>query len=240
MMIYAIGYGGRAPAELIELLRNHGVRTVVDVRLRPDRASMGCYALAKSPEKGIQGLLARAGIGYVGGVQLGNIFLNHDDWATRYEELLDKAGALPPAKPTRVEPRPRPGNSPQTPLVGEPASQVPPYPFLELLPLPRKPPHVPRTPEPLRPLDISPCNLYPKPISAALFTRQALQSSTAIHSEYATLVGKLPRATLATTRTLHCHCFTPQPLSRGERSPRMEAWGNLRSRFPQIPTHKFC
>ena len=77
---------------------------------------------------------------------------------------------------------PRPGNSPQTPLVGEPASQVPPHPLLELLPLPRKPPDGSSALEPLRPLDSSPFNLYPKPISAALFTRQALHFSTAVYN----------------------------------------------------------
>ena len=94
MVIYTIGYGGRAPSEFIELLSSHGIRMVVDVRLRPDRASMGSYALAKSPEKGIQSLLNRNGIGYVSAVQLGNIFLDDHDWAAKYKELLHKAGDL--------------------------------------------------------------------------------------------------------------------------------------------------
>lgn len=94
MTIHTIGYGGRKPTEFIELLSSHGIRTVVDVRLRPDRASMGCYSLAKSPEKGIQGLLARGGMGYVSAVQLGNIFLDDHDWAAKYKELLHKAGDL--------------------------------------------------------------------------------------------------------------------------------------------------
>ena len=72
---------------------------------------------------------------------------------------------------------PRPGNSPQTPLVGEPASQVPPHPFLELLPLPRKPPDVSCALDPLRPLDSSLFNRYPRPISAALFNRHSHAAS---------------------------------------------------------------
>lgn len=92
---FTAGYGGRPPAEFVGLLTAAGVRTVVDVRLRPDKASMGSYALAKDPARGLAGLLARAGIGYVSLPELGNPFVQHyPDWPARYAEYLDKAGHL--------------------------------------------------------------------------------------------------------------------------------------------------
>jgi uncharacterized protein (DUF488 family) len=94
MKFFTIGYGGRKPQDLIALLRKVGVRTVVDVRLRPDRTSMGFYAKAKSPDKGIEGLLNAAGIGYRSLPELGNLFLDSEDWPRLYEELIQKAGAL--------------------------------------------------------------------------------------------------------------------------------------------------
>lgn len=88
MKAFTIGYGGRKPAEFVELLHRHGVRTVVDVRLRPDRASMGSYSLAKDPARGIAGLLAAAGIGYASRPELGNLFLDYDDSLERYRAFL--------------------------------------------------------------------------------------------------------------------------------------------------------
>jgi uncharacterized protein (DUF488 family) len=91
---FTIGYGGRKPEEFVRLLADHGVRTVIDVRLRPDKASMGSYAKAREPDKGVAGLLARAGIGYLSLPELGNLFLDYDDWPTRYVEFLERAGPL--------------------------------------------------------------------------------------------------------------------------------------------------
>ena len=94
MKLFTIGYGGRSPAEFLALLRPHGIRAIVDVRLRPDRASMGTWIKAASPDKGIQKLLAAAGIEYISFPELGNLFLGLPDWPERDQELLDRAGDL--------------------------------------------------------------------------------------------------------------------------------------------------
>ena len=94
MKIYTIGYGGRRPEEFLNLLRAQDIRAVVDVRLRPDRSAMGIFARAKTADKGIQGLLAGAGIQYFSFVELGNLFGELPDWAERYKRMLDVAGDL--------------------------------------------------------------------------------------------------------------------------------------------------
>ena len=94
MKFYTIGYGGRNPQEFVEVLKQKGVKVVVDVRLRPDRASMGSYARAKSQDKGIERLLGTAGIEYCSVLELGNIFLGQSDWKERYQDLMIRAGDL--------------------------------------------------------------------------------------------------------------------------------------------------
>ena len=94
MTLFTIGYGGREPAEFVSMLSEAGVRIVADVRLRPDRAAMGAYARAKTPDRGIQRLLGEAGIGYVSLIELGNVFMEMDDWRDRYRRLLDGSGDL--------------------------------------------------------------------------------------------------------------------------------------------------
>ncbi len=91
---FTIGYGGRSPAEFIDKLLCAGVKTIADVRLRPDRASMGCYTKAKTSEKGIEALLSANGIGYVSLVELGNFFLHDPDWPRLYQELISRSGEL--------------------------------------------------------------------------------------------------------------------------------------------------
>ena len=92
--LYTLGYGGRHPKDLIALLKDNGIRAVADVRLRPDKASMGSYVKAKSAEKGIQALLSSDLIEYFSLVELGNVFADREDWAQRYAELLARAGDL--------------------------------------------------------------------------------------------------------------------------------------------------
>lgn len=94
MKVFTIGYGGRNPQDFLDLLKKKNTRAVVDVRLRPDRSSMGAYVKAKDPDKGIAHLLEEANIRYFSLVELGNIFLDCDDWKQRYQKLLEQAGDL--------------------------------------------------------------------------------------------------------------------------------------------------
>lgn len=91
---FTIGYGGRPPEEFVGLLAAHGVKTVADVRIRPDRASMGAYTRAKTPDKGIEKLLNDRGVGYRSLLELGNLFLDRGDWRADYRDLMDRAGDL--------------------------------------------------------------------------------------------------------------------------------------------------
>ena len=101
---FTIGYGGRAPQQFLQLLQQHNIRTLVDVRLKPDRAAMGSYVRAKKPDKGIQNLLAQGGIQYKSLVELGNRFLDWEDWRTPYQHDLYFSGPLVTKRLTAIEP----------------------------------------------------------------------------------------------------------------------------------------
>ena len=96
MIFYTVGYGPHTPTAFVALLQEHGVRTVVDVRIWPIRAAMGSFVMAKDPDRGIAGLLGAAGIGYRWWAPLGNPWftLPDDEWRAPYRELLQRAGPL--------------------------------------------------------------------------------------------------------------------------------------------------
>jgi uncharacterized protein (DUF488 family) len=94
MKVYTIGYGGRSKEQFLSLLKSNSINTVVDIRLRPDRSSMGFWSKAKTADKGIEGWLSEAGIEYKSFIELGNIFLDYPDWQQRYEKLLNSSGDL--------------------------------------------------------------------------------------------------------------------------------------------------
>ena len=94
MKFYTIGYGGRSPEEFAGLLVAHGVRSVADVRIRPDRASMGSFVKARTAEKGIERLLSERGIAYRSFLELGNLFRELDDWHGPYRALFEHSGEL--------------------------------------------------------------------------------------------------------------------------------------------------
>src|ERR1700727_881729 len=94
MKFSPIGYGGRVPAEFASLLVLHGIRSVADVRIHPDRASMGAYVKARAADKGIEKLLADRGIAYRSILELGNLFRDFEDWRPPYRGLFERAGDL--------------------------------------------------------------------------------------------------------------------------------------------------
>jgi uncharacterized protein (DUF488 family) len=94
MKFFTIGYGGRVPAEFASLLVRHGVRSVADVRIHPERASMGAYVKARSADKGIEKLLLDRGIAYRSILELGNLFRDLEDWHPHYCALFEQAGDL--------------------------------------------------------------------------------------------------------------------------------------------------
>jgi uncharacterized protein (DUF488 family) len=94
MKFYKIGYGGRVPAEFAGLLVSHGIRAVADVRIHPDRASMGAYVKARSADKGIEKLLSDHGIAYQSLLELGNLFRDLEHWQPVYRAFFERAGDL--------------------------------------------------------------------------------------------------------------------------------------------------
>ncbi len=94
MDFFTIGYGGRTKDHFLGLVKANGIKTVVDVRLRPDRSSMNQWVKAKTPDKGVESWLEANGIGYVSLVELGNPFHAYDNWPWRYKKLLSQAGEL--------------------------------------------------------------------------------------------------------------------------------------------------
>ena len=94
MKFYTIGYGGRVPAEFASLLVLHAIRSIADVRIHPDRASMGAYVKARSADKGIEKLLNDRGIAYRSILELGNLFRDLEDWRPLYRILFERVGDL--------------------------------------------------------------------------------------------------------------------------------------------------
>jgi uncharacterized protein (DUF488 family) len=72
MTIFTIGYGGKGREQFLDPLKESGVVVVADVRAHPNRASMGIYVRAKTPDKGIEKTLGDVGIAYEWFEELGN------------------------------------------------------------------------------------------------------------------------------------------------------------------------
>jgi uncharacterized protein (DUF488 family) len=94
MKVFTIGYGGIEPSTFVQTLVDQSIRSVVDIRIWPMRANMGAYTMARSSDKGIYALLARAGISYFSFLELGNPFKDLSDWKSKYRRLIESAGTL--------------------------------------------------------------------------------------------------------------------------------------------------
>jgi uncharacterized protein (DUF488 family) len=77
MKLFTIGYGGRAAQDFLNALIERKIATVVDCRLHPNHAYIGTFVKAKTPDKGIERLLASEGMKYTDNPELfGNPFLS--------------------------------------------------------------------------------------------------------------------------------------------------------------------
>src|SRR5713226_4372951 len=103
MKFFTIGYGGLSTEQFLATLKENHIAAIADVRLWPHRASMGSYTLANSAAKGIQHILSQAGIQYHSLVELGNPFVQFQDWDRRYRQLLAAAGDLLTERLLKIE-----------------------------------------------------------------------------------------------------------------------------------------
>ena len=65
MKFYTIGYGERKPEDFVGLLKPKGIKTIIDVRLRPDRARIGSYKLIEDSDRDIRYVLSAISIEYI-------------------------------------------------------------------------------------------------------------------------------------------------------------------------------
>ena len=96
MKVFTIGYGAfkgkDAKAEFIKVLKENKVKTLVDVRLHPEKAYVGTWVKAKTPGKGINGWLPPEDINYEWVEELGNKFLDDPEWKAKFTEYMKKNG----------------------------------------------------------------------------------------------------------------------------------------------------
>jgi uncharacterized protein (DUF488 family) len=91
---YTMGYGGKMPQDFIKILQHYGIGTLIDIRLRPDKATLGVYKKAKTADKGIQKTLKVLNIQYFSLLELGNLFMEDKNWLRKYSKLLKNSGDL--------------------------------------------------------------------------------------------------------------------------------------------------
>lgn len=86
---FTVGHGGRAPADFTKLLTSSGVKTLVDVRLRPDRASMGRVREGEGAGRGDRRAAGECRDRLRVAPGTGQPLPRHDDWPARYERFLN-------------------------------------------------------------------------------------------------------------------------------------------------------
>src|SRR5665647_1851028 len=89
---YTIGYGGWGAQDFLDALTARAVTTIVDVRLQPNKAYMGTWVKAKTPEKGIERLLASEGLDYAWMPELGNHYKDEKNWRELYQGYVAQHG----------------------------------------------------------------------------------------------------------------------------------------------------
>ena len=88
--IFTVGYGGKSREQFLEPLIANRIELIADIRMQPNRASMGMYVKAKSPEKGIEKTLSDASIAYEWFEELGNP--DRTDQLVTFRALMARSG----------------------------------------------------------------------------------------------------------------------------------------------------
>jgi uncharacterized protein (DUF488 family) len=83
----------KTPTEFVNILTENGIRCLVDIRWVSNRAHSGAFVKAKTPAKGIEALLQRAGIEYRWVQELGKPYMSSTTWRKHYQALLESEGA---------------------------------------------------------------------------------------------------------------------------------------------------